>query len=176
MELEHEKFNMVKELADISTNISNARVELTKLRETTDEYLDLREKEAQERVVKVFKESREALEEVSKNHKELTDFNGELKAYANTLKAISTDIIALFENFNGRMERAGEDMKKNQEIVTDILTKIKIERVQVQEDRKLLVAEMREVEEQHRLLKDKREVLDRAWAELKRLQNNKENI
>jgi len=174
--LDQEKFNTVKELAEIHANLSDAKVEFKKLQETTEEYMVVREKEAEERVINVLKESRDALEETSKNHNELSGFSRDLKAYAIELKVLATDISALFKNFNTRMGEANTDMEINQKIVSELLKKIKIERVEVQEDRKLLVAERAEIDEQHRLLKDKREVLERAWAELKRLQTNKKEI
>jgi len=176
MELNQEKFNTVKELADIHANLSDARAELKKLKDGTEEYMVVREKEAEERVINVLKKSRDALEETSKNHSELSGFSRDLKAYANELSVISTDILALFSDFNKRMDEADENMAKNKDIVDDIFKKIKVERVQVQEDRKLLVAEQYNIDEQFRLLKDRREALERAWDELKKLQNNKEKI
>lgn len=173
MELDTEKFNTVKELAEIHVNLSNARVELRKLKETTEEYMVVREREAEERVEKVLKESREALEETSKNHDELSSFSGELKAYAIELKVLSTDITALFQNFGERVKKADEDMVKNQEIVSEVLKKIKIERVQVQEDRKMLVIERKDLADGWRLLKDRQATLERGFEELKKLQVNK---
>lgn len=174
--LDQEKFDTLKELAEMQTSLSNARAELKKLKDTTDEYLVVREQEAEARVIKVLKESRDALDEVSKNHNELSAYSNELKAYANELKDLSTGITDLFKDFNKRVKEAEKDIEKNQEIVTDILQKIKIERVQVNEDRKQLKSEQHEIDEQNRLLKDRREALERAWDELKRLQTNKENI
>jgi len=166
--LDQEKFNTAKELAEISGNLSTARAELKKLEETTGEYMIGREKEAEERVLKVLRESREALEEVSKNHKEITIFSGETKAYAATLKTIANEIIALFEDFTARMHKADEDMAEHQKALTETLNLIKVERVQVQEDRKLLEADRKDLEDGFRLLKDKRDVLDRAWSELEK--------
>lgn len=176
MELQQEKFNTIKELAEIHANISDARVTFEELKKNTEKYMVVREKEVEERVIKVLKESREALEETSKNHQELSGFSRDLKAYANEIKVLSTDITALFKDFDKRMDGANTDMRINGEIVSEILKKIKIERIQVQEDRKLLIAEKHEVDEQHRLLKDKREALERAWDELKKLQDNKKSI
>jgi chromosome segregation ATPase len=172
--LDQEKFNTAKELADMHANLSDARVEFLKLKESTEEYMVVREHEAEERVAKVLKESREALEETSKNHDELTRFSSELKAYAIEIKGLSTDITTLFKDFGEKMNEADEDIKKNSQIVSDILKKIKIERVQVQEDCKQLERERKEISEGKRLLKDRQESLEKAWGELKRLQiNNK---
>ena len=174
--LEEEKFNIIKELADIHQSISNGHVELAKLKETTEEYMHLREVEAEDRVIKVLKESRDALEETSKNHTELTIYSNDLQSYAHELHGLTIDITTLFKDFNARMKEAEEDMKKNEVIVADVLQKIKIERVQVQEDRKMLNTERKQTAEENRLLDDRRKALERAWDELKRLQTNKENI
>lgn len=168
--LDQEKFKVVQELAEIHGNISAGKVELTKLKEATDAYMHLREQEAEERVIKVLRESRDALEEVSTNHRELIVYNNDLKAYANEIHELTTDIISLFQNFNVRMKEAEKDIEINQKLVSGILTKIKIERVQVKEDRKMLAIERHKTEEGKRLLADKRASLERAWEELKKLQ------
>lgn len=165
--LETEKFNTLKELAEIQSNLSLAQAELLNLKATTEEYMVVREKEAEERVIKVLRESRNALEETSKNHQELTGFNRELQAYANELKGLSIDIAALFKDFNVRMKEAEKDLEKHHEIVSEILRKIKTERVQVSEDRKMLERERQKTNEEARLLIDRRGALERAWEELK---------
>jgi len=171
MQLDQEKFNAVKELTEIHANLSSARAEFLKLKEDTEVYMVVREQEAEERVIKVLKESREALEETSNNHKELMDFNRELQAYANEIKVLSTDIAALFKDFNARMKEAEKDLETNHKTVADVLVAAKVERVQITEDRKMLARERKKTEDGMRLLEDRRGVLDRAWAELKRLKN-----
>jgi len=171
--LSQEKFNTLKELADVQTNVALCRAELLKLKETTEEYMVVREKEAEDRVTKVLKESREALDETTNNQRELLTYNKELQAYANELKKSAFDIMTLFEDFGRRMKEADEDLKEGQIHVTELLTKIKIERVQVQEDRKLLQGEREEMTQANRLLDDRRKALERAWAELKKLKANK---
>jgi hypothetical protein len=169
-QLDQEKFNTLKELTEIHASISSGKVELIKLKSTTEEYMKLREVEAEERVIKVLKESRDALEEVSTNHRELIVYNNDLKSYAREIHELTIGITTLFQDFNVRMKEAEKDIDKNQEIVSDILTKIKIERVQIKEDRKMLAVERKRTEDGVRLLKDKRESLERAWEELKILQ------
>lgn len=171
--LDQEQFDTLKALAEIQTNLSLARAELKNVKETTEEYMVVREKEAEERVIKVLKESRNALEETSNNHKELSAYSTELQAYANELKSLSIDITDLFKDFNKRMKEAEVSLDTNHKQVTEVLKSIKVERVQIQEDRKLLAIEKKEVYDETRLLKDKRDALERAWAELdRRLKDN----
>ncbi len=170
--LSQEKFNTLKELADVQTNVALNRAELLKLKETTEEYMVVREKEAEDRVIKVLKESRDALDETTINQRELSSYNRELQAYANELHKSASDIMTLFADFGKRMDIADKDIEEGNKHVSELLTKIKIERVQVREDRKQLNRERNALEKEFRLLVDRRQTLDRAWNELKKLKAN----
>lgn len=171
--LEKEKFDTLKELADVQENISNGRAELLKLKETTKEYLVVREKEAEQRVIKVLRESKESLDETTKNHKELSKYNSDLKAYANELKKIASEIITLFKNFNESVDIADKNIKKKQGEVRELINMIKLERVSVQKDRKLLKGEMIEINSAWVLLRDRQETLKKGFLELKKITINK---
>lgn len=168
--LNQEKFSTLKALAEVQSNLSQGRAELLKLKETTEEYMVVREKEAEERIIKVLKESCDALEETSKNHQELSNYSRDLTAYADELKVLSTDIVALFKDFNERMREAEIDMKENHKLVSETLKNVKLERVHVSEDRKMLERERQQTNEASLLLIDRRTALERGFAELKRLQ------
>jgi uncharacterized phage infection (PIP) family protein YhgE len=165
--LDQEKFDTMKALADMQTALSEGQAELLKVKEATEEYMVVREEEAEERVLKVLKESRDALDETSKNHTELSNYSRDLKAYATELKVIATDITALFKDFRGRMNTANKVMDERSKEASQILKQAKVERIQIAEDRKQLAIERRETEEGFRLLKDKRDTLDRAINRLK---------
>jgi len=171
--LDQEKFSTLKELAELQGSISTGRAELKKLTETTEEYMVIREKEAEKRVLGVLEKSREALDEATNNHKELKSYNSELQAYANELKTTATAIAALFEDFNKKMDKADEGMKTNRKAVSGILTEMKIEKVKITEDRKQLKRDRAEMDEETKLLRDRRGALKRGFDELKRLKVNK---
>ena len=169
--LDQEKFDTVKELAELSTNIATGRAELKKLEETTAEYIVSREEKAEARVLEVLKESREALEATTQNHKELSGFNQDLEAYASELKRLTTDISALFQDFNEKMDGAEKDMEEYYKEVHEVLRKIKLENVTLVENRKRVSAERADLREETRLLEDRRGQLERGFEELKRLKN-----
>lgn len=175
-QLDAEKFNVMKQLAEIHANLSAARIEFAQLKKDTEKYMVVREQEAEARVMKVLKESREALVETSTNHTELVVFNNELKAYASEIHGLTIGITALFNDFQIRMKQAETDLESNHEMVSEILTKIKIERVQVKEDRKMLAIEKHRLEEGKRLLLDRRAALERAWDEINSLKAKKSII
>jgi hypothetical protein len=132
-----------------------------------------REKGAEERVIKVLKKSREALEETTNNHKELSRFNRELQAYASELKSHATDLATRSKDFNKRMDKADEDMKENNILVSGILRDIKVERKSIEMDRKLVEGERREVANSMKLLRDREGMLKRGFDELKNKQKIK---
>lgn len=171
--LDQEKFNTAKELADMGVNLSLARAEFKDLKDNTEKYLVNREKEAEERVIKVFKKSREALEETTKNHDQLSSLNRELKAYAIEMKGLATDIATLFEDFNNRMTEADSDMKEFFLKVSDIVREIKLGRSEIEIKKKLLEGERLDIAKDRRLLKDRQEMLKRGFEELKKLKDKK---
>ena len=159
MKLDTEKFNTVKELSEIQQNVALGRATLLKLKETTEEYMVVREKEAEGRVIKVLKESRTALDETTKNHKELSGYNIELQAYAIELNKSAIDITALFEDFGKKMDEADKKLEEGRISVAEVLRDAKIERIQVIEDRKILKLERGKIRDEMILLKDRRQLL-----------------
>jgi hypothetical protein len=171
--LEQEQFDTLKALAEVHASLSEAQAELFNVRKTTDEYMVVREQEAEKRVLKILKESRDALEETSKNHKELSGYSRDLKAYAGELKVLSTDIVALFKDFNVRMKEAEKIMDERRKEADLVLKEAKSERIQITEDRKMLERERKQTADGFRLLKDRNSMLERAFEELRRLKNKK---
>jgi len=167
--LDAEKFSTLKELGEVQGNVSLAKAELLKLKETTEEYMVVREREAEERVIEVLKESREALEETAKNHNELSGYSRDLKDYANELNVLASDIEALFKDFNARMRESEGDMEVNHKLVSEVLKQLKIERVNITEDRKMLDRDRNEIRDGWRLLRDRQETLKKGFEELKKL-------
>lgn len=165
--LEQEKFDTVKELAEVQTNLSLAQAELKNLEDTTEEYMVVREKEAEERILKVLKESRDALDEATNNHKELTGYNSELKAYATELKQLATDITTLFKDFNDRMDQADKDMEAQREHILETSNQAKVLLTSIKANREVLVLEKADIRDQWRLLKDRQQLLKDGFDELK---------
>lgn len=165
--LDQEKFDTLKELADVQSNISLGRAELLKLKGATEEYMTVREEEAEKRVLRVLKESRDALEETSNNHKELSTYNSELQAYANELKGLTSNIITLFKDFNIKMDEAEKDMEKHYKAVSEVLKQSKVVHSAIRSDRKVLDLERAEIRDGWRLLKDRQQTLKEGFEELK---------
>ena len=174
MKIETEKFDMVRGLAIIDEGISNISVAINELSKVTDRYIESVGNEANNRVDKVLSESREVLENTTKNYSELSTYGKELQAYANKLKDFTNIVVSLSQDLNNKMKESQKDMEDHHGGISRLLTEIKAERVQVQEDRKQLKRELLGIEEETRLLNDRRETLSRGFEELRRLKNKKE--
>ena len=172
-QLDQEKFNTLHELAELQENISLGRAALLDLKEKTEEYMVVREKEAEKRVLKILQESRDALDETTKNHDELSSYNSELKAYANNLNQIAIDIVTLFEDFNTRMRQSEIDMENFYKEVKEIMNSLKLKRISITEDRKILEGQKAEIRDGFRLLDDRRKLLEDGFKELKKLKAKK---
>jgi chromosome segregation ATPase len=165
--LDQEKFDTLKELAEMQTAISQGNAELRKLKETTEEYLVVREGEAEQRVIEVLKKSREALEATTSNHDELSSYKGELNAFANELSELSSGIAALFKDFNTRVREADKDMEDHLVAVGEVLKQTKVAKSDVESQRKVLALERAEIRDGWRLLKDRQQTLKEGFEELK---------
>ena len=167
--LDQEKFDTMKELVDMQTNLSNGRATLKKLEETTEVYMITREVEAEERVLKVLRESCDVLEEININHKELSGYNQKLQAYANELDEIASTITTLFKDFNEKMREVDDDVKKHFKSFNELQKRIKLDQIHIREDNKQLDRDRNEIRDGFRFLKDRRKLLNDGFAELKKL-------
>ena len=167
MQIDAEKFNAVKELSEINMLISEGRASLALIKKDEEKYLSFRENVAHERIAKVLNESREYLEEISKNQDGLVRYKTELKAYATSLKDFAKELTTLFEDFIGRTKTADEELSAKCKEIEDGLKEIKIQRTQIFKDQEQLARDRDMIHEEKKALKDSRETLERAWAEFK---------
>lgn len=171
--LDSEKFNLVKELASIHDNINTGRNALTAIKKETDDYIKEREREAKERVEKVLQASHDALVETRKNHEALSSYRQEVTQFADICKQILVMVSAMNAEFKEKMVEADRIMQERYEDMQLTIRNAKIERTAIEQERTQLRIEKIRIEEETRLLADRRGVLQRGFDELKRLQQNK---
>lgn len=169
MEINKEQFDAVKKLSEIQISLSEGLAALKTLKENTEEYMVFREKEAEQRVTKVLKESRDALENISINYDQLTRFREELQAYANQIKNGSDIVVTLFKNFRKSIDEADEDMKDHYASIKEVEKQIKIENSLIKVQREEIKKDRLKLEDETRLLADRRGALERGFEELRRL-------
>lgn len=167
--LEQEKFEAVKELAEITTALSTGRADLSKLKEETGNYILLREKMTKEKIDSLLQESTELLEKISQNQNELVLFKNELKAYVLELKGFIKAVMSLSQDVITFSTEEDKRLEKKRGEIKALLKESKVLEVEIKEDRKQLERERKETIEGTRLLKDRRETLERGFEELRKL-------
>lgn len=173
--LEQEQFSTIKALSTMQGSLSDAKAELIKLKEGKELYLETREKEVYDRITRVLAESREALEQITKNHDELSHYGDDLKAQATDLHLLSTQIVALSQHFRDWMDEETKKLDNGFMALADERMVMRTLSVNIAEDRKQLKHESAKVAEEMRLLIDRRGLLERGFAELKRKQIKYDN-
>lgn len=169
MELAQEKFDSIKELAEIQQNISLGQVQLIEIQKTSEAYMLARESEAIMRVSKILEDSKKSLDEISKNHRELTAYKDSLADVYSDIKVFSEDLLTLFAALNTRLRESDVLMEQKREDIETMLKDIKIQRVRLQEDRKQMDREKITMRDAKRLMVDRQAMLEREFEELKRL-------
>jgi chromosome segregation ATPase len=164
--LDHEKFNTAKEIADINIAIAEARTTLAALGASREAFLTGREQEAIARIKKVLDESKDVLDDIDRNHHELSSYRVELKHHADVLRTWHDQLLADMETLKETFARADAALEKKRASVGALVIQLRTERTQVAEDRKQLKREEQQIAEAWRQIKDRREAFERAWAEL----------
>lgn len=167
--LEQEQFDAVKELAEISTAISTGRANLSKLKEETDEYILLREKMTKEKIDNLLQESSELLGKISQNQNQLVLFKNEIKAYATELQGFIQAVRTLSQEVITFSKEENANLDKKREEITEMVKQNKVIASEIIEGRKQLERDRRQLNEEAREIKDRRETLERGFEELRKL-------
>jgi uncharacterized phage infection (PIP) family protein YhgE len=171
LHLPTEQFNTMKELAEVQSSIAASSAALSKLKEDTGKYLELREVAAHERVQKVLAESIEALESTNKNHAELASYASGLRALALELSGFSVEIVTLYKDFTERVVQTDALLDLRLEEAKKLEKACRIERKKLDEDMKQLDNNMAELRDQKRLLADRQQMLAKGAEELQKLRS-----
>ncbi len=166
--LKQEEYNTAKALASMQVELAAGRAAILKLEKDKKEYLALRETEVHERVAKVLAESRDALEQITKNHDELSHYGDELKAQATDLNNLSTQIVTLSQHFRAWMDQEGKKIENLFMAIADEKKLLKSVSIGIFEDRKQLERERATIAEEWRLLEDRRGLLERTINRLEK--------
>lgn len=169
MQIEQEKFDSIKELSEIQQKISLGLSELSQIKKDSEAYMVVRENAALSRVSEILLGSKKSLDEISKNHQELTAYKLALEDAYQDVKKFGADLMLLFSELNVRLDLADAVMEKRKEAVEEILKDIKIQRVSLKQDREQMDRDKALMRDAKRLLVDREAMLKRGFDELKRV-------
>jgi uncharacterized protein YukE len=165
--LEKEKFDTLKELADVNVKISEARNELLEIESSKNDYIKLREDETIQRVNKVLKSSEKVIKMAHSNYEEVRTFVNTVSGYKAAVdEGYSTlkDIIKDFNEYQDEWEKQNEDQIHS---LSDLEKKVKKDRELLGRERKDVEKFKKSVELERRKVADDRGTLNRAIKRLK---------
>jgi hypothetical protein len=165
--LTKEKFESIKNLADLNVAISETKESFQKLEKTETEYLAEREKKAQANIQKLLDESAELLEKTHHNYEEINTFCNVVSSYKDFLDKNYEQfqkMLAQFEERNELWDTRYEGQVKEfsrQEAI------IKQDAEQIKKGKKEIEEANRQIEKDRILLEDRRRTLERSIERLK---------
>jgi len=111
-ELQQEKIEILRELANTNIQISNAKNTLFKLQEDKTAYLEEREKETLQQIDQLVQESGDIIVQVQKNYDEIHQFCNTISEYSDFLLEAQDKFQSMLETFQARNEVWDENVKR----------------------------------------------------------------
>lgn len=167
MELDHEKFEGIKELAEISGKIAQGTAALASLKEETENYLSEREQKLVQRLKQALVDSSDLITAIGSNHSalvgystELTDFHSSVLSLLQGVMELQTLVTNASANLETRLTAHAKD-------VEDFRNASQRERSLIEGNRSQLAGEKDQLAEGQRLLKDRKEMFERTLKRTK---------
>lgn len=164
-----EQMESLKALSDVNIKISEARNLLFKLQEEETEYLVGREKKAMERIQKVIEDSQSMVREANENYSQIQQLLNGVSDFAGKLQKMQEDFQGLLADFEERNVEWERTVGKQQDGIVDIRNQLKIEQVQIKNDKETIELTQKRLIESQRKLDSDRGTLERT---IERLKNN----
>jgi len=170
--LRREQFKAVSELSKVQMALSEAQVALTTLQGKEAEYLKDREDKVFARVSEVIKTLESTFQEINKEITSMSHFRSGLESLADSLLHTSNSLEENSKEVNKILEGKMVSIEDKMSVIKAESLSMKIERSRLEGLLKEISIKKSSLVDQERLLKDRRDTLERAWTELKTKQKN----
>ncbi len=167
IEVEQKKMDALRVLSDVNMKISQAREELSTVDSKKDQYFEEREKEAIERISSLLKESQYILKEAGVNFDEIHLFAQSINSFAGTVTSFYERLLEIEDLFKERAKEFNQIIGVEEEKAKEIKNQIKIDRIQIEGDRRVLVEREKELVKRETKVKDLAEMTNRDIIRLK---------
>lgn len=158
--LETEKFNALKELSEITMQISEARNSLSELESIKTQYLVDREKEVQDSINKILSESSDILDEVKKNFSESTNLLNTVTSYSEFLHKGQLQFKKTVDDFSIMQDKWNESINIQ-------LTEIGEIKKSIKEDKEKIKRANKDIEHRKKLLEKEQALITSRQAQIK---------
>jgi len=134
--LEKTKFDAVKEIADMTIQISGAKLALEEIKNAKNEFISEREKETVEKIQKIINDSKEILEQANKNYAEVHNLLNILTSYKECLDELNEKFAEMIGDFNKKDKEWKENTEKQYKEIEELQrqTKEDAEKVKREKD------------------------------------------
>lgn len=165
--LDKEKFDSLKELAAIQSDIASGRATLQQIKSDTEVYLAEREQETVRRIDAVLQGSVAILAEVGENQDALVKYATEVRAMDADLQAI----LLLFKDTVRKQEEVtaleNAELERKAEQLARVEIELKAKRSIIEADAAANEQDRKWISEETRLLNDRAQLLERSIKRLK---------
>lgn len=168
IELEKEKMDSVRALAETNIQVSQAKTLLFKMKEEEKQYIAEREAVALNSIQKIFDESSEVIKSVRSNYQEVNDILKESRELTKFLTEIHNNFIKLLEEFEKAKLVWNDQVSNVENEFNSIKKEIKIDQITIINDKKSIEKQKVLLIEEQRKINDQRGTLERAVERLKK--------
>lgn len=167
MELDQEKFETAKVLADLGQKIAEGRAVLKQLIEETEAYIVEREEMVLKRVKSLLKSSSDALMQVTKHHDELKRYASEVSSFADSVSEFHKKVMKLHGTLDEEVKNHEKDISAFNVEFEDRKRRLLEEKIILEADREALQRKSNDLNKKSIALNDQEKRLERGFEELK---------
>lgn len=161
-----EKMKVLQEIAQINVLISQGKAELNALEDGKQEFFSKRDKELLDRIKQLLSESSDILDKTKSNYKEVHEFYVLMQSFSEFLHESHKNFSSMVNDFNRNHELYKKDIDHQYEELSRLRKEINLDIISLEKDKKFAIIKRKELEEEARLIADRRGALERAWKEL----------
>lgn len=104
MDLEKDKMDTLKQLAEVNIEISNAKAILQNLKSNIQDFLEKRKLLEEDTIRKVYSESKGIIDEIQKEFSKIHAYYNEIRSYTVFLQELQSNIISQIDVFTENSE------------------------------------------------------------------------
>jgi Asp-tRNA(Asn)/Glu-tRNA(Gln) amidotransferase C subunit len=169
IEIDKEKMESLKALADINLKVSEARNLLTQLEEEETEYLVKRETKVMDRIKKTVADSQAMVKEADDNYSQIGELLQEITSFCSNIVKIQEQFNEILEVFNERNELWEKNIGEQQDNISEVRKQIKMHTVIIENDKKSLSSTKKLLESQRIHIESQQAALLKSYQEEKTL-------
>lgn len=167
MELEKEKMDAMKALADTNMKVSEAKVTLANIKKLESSYLQEREQKVIAMIDSILAQSKDIIDEARGNYKQVVDLFNTVSSFSKFLTEIHDGLLKTMESFSAHTKEWEKSVKLREDEIGDIKKQIRCDQVRIENEKKGIEQTKLSLEKQQRIINDQRGTLERAFTRLK---------